>query len=283
MANPTWLADVLRKSGLRVWEDPGWKGRGHGTMGLIVGVLCHHTAGGGSNDWRVVRDGRAGLAGPLAQMTLERDGLIRVLAAGVSWHAGNGSHPNLPGASNYNLLGIEGVSTGRWGDWTAAQMDVYPKMVAAILRHCELPVTRAVGHKEWAPRRKIDPSFDMNAFRHNVARFLRAPEQPASGGIESMAFNDSYTDWAGNRQTVQAWMDHVDKRLYEIHRETPTLVESARTWLFGKAGVRHAGHGAVTVAEMYATLSKVSERLGTIEAKLDVLEEQHGDAAAPLA
>lgn len=269
MANPTWLADVLRRSGLRVWEDPGWKWRGHGTMRDIVGVLCHHTAGGGSNDWRIVRDGRSGLAGPLAQMTLERDGLIRVLAAGVSWHAGSGSHPNLPGASNYNLLGIEGVSTGRWGDWTAAQVDVYPKMVAAILRHLNLPVTRCVAHKEWAPRRKIDPSFDMNAFRHNVARYLRAPEQPVSGGIESMAFTDSYVDWAGNRQTVASWMNLQDKRAYEAEKRHEHIV------------VR-INQTANAILQRW----KIEDaRYEELTARLEVLEAQHdeADSTPPLA
>lgn len=35
----------------------------------------------------------------------------------------------------------------------------------------------------------------------------------APGGIETMAFNDTYTDWDGNKQSVQAWMDTVDHRV----------------------------------------------------------------------
>lgn len=269
MANVTWLADVLRRSGLKVWEDPGWKRRGHATMRPIVGVLCHHTAGGGSNDWRVVRDGRPGLRGPLAQMTLERDGTIRVLAAGVSWHAGSGYHANLPGGSNYNLLGIEGVSSGRWGDWTSAQMNVYPRMVAAILRYCELPVTRAVGHKEWAPSRKIDPSFDMNTLRHNVARYIRPPDVPASpGGIESMAFGDSFIDWAGNRQTVQSWMNLQDKRAYEGERRHEHIVKRIDQ----------------TAGAILQRWQMEDARYEELTARLDLLEAQHkADDADPKA
>ena len=33
-----------------------------------------------------------------------------------------------------------------------------------------------------------------------------------------MAFGDKYRDWAGNEQTVQSWMDHIDQRLLELWR-----------------------------------------------------------------
>lgn len=81
---------------------------------------------------------------------------------------------------------------------------------------------------------------------------------------DDMQFSDRFTDWAGNSQTFQSWMDNVDRRLYELSSDQPTVLESARTWLFGKAGVRNAGHGALTVAQMY-------ERLESVEGKLDRL------------
>lgn len=36
------------------------------------------------------------------------------------------------------------------------------------------------------------------------------------GGIESMALDTSFKDWAGNNQTVQSWMNHVDERLSKL-------------------------------------------------------------------
>lgn len=188
------LADVLRRGGITVWESPGWKTRGHGAMRSVQGILCHHTAGGGSSDWLTVQNGRPGLDGPLAQMTLERDGTVRVLAAGQSWHAGTGSHPSLPGASNATLIGIEGVSPGTGSSpWTPVQVATYPRVCAALCRGYNLPASKVLGHFEWAtPRgRKIDPwsptggrPWDMDQFRADVARLI-------SGTPEEDMFDDN--------------------------------------------------------------------------------------------
>lgn len=169
------LADALREHGIGVWESPGWKNRGHGEMGQIAGVLIHHTAGGGVNDWKTVQNGRPGLDGPLAHMTYEKDGGVRVLAAGQCWHAGTGTHPRI-GTNNGNvrMLGIEGVSDGT--SWSPRQKpDGYPRLAAALALHYGFPVECIIGHKEWAtPRgRKSDPSpWDMNEFRAKAREFM---------------------------------------------------------------------------------------------------------------
>ena len=41
----TWLPEVLRGAGLKVAEQPGWTSRGHGEMGRVRGIICHHTVG----------------------------------------------------------------------------------------------------------------------------------------------------------------------------------------------------------------------------------------------
>jgi len=199
MAYLTWLADALRAGGCNVIEQAGWKSRGHGSMGDVRGVLCHHTGGGGSNDWSVVQNGRAGLAGPLAHLTLERNGTFRVIAAGQCWHAGTGGP--LMGAprnaGNTYLIGIEGVSNGT--TWTAEQRAAYPKGVAAILRHLRLGADRCAGHKEWAPGRKPDPgNWDMSQFRRTVAEHLGgvapSPGAPNGGGPRSLHRGDKGDD-----------------------------------------------------------------------------------------
>jgi GH25 family lysozyme M1 (1,4-beta-N-acetylmuramidase) len=43
---------------------------------------------------------------------------------------------------------------------------------------------------------------------------------------EDMEFGDQFTDWAGNRQTVESWMNHVDKRLAELHGMVMTPLQS---------------------------------------------------------
>ncbi|WP_052230376.1 N-acetylmuramoyl-L-alanine amidase [Streptomyces sp. CT34] len=188
MPNLTWLADVLRKDGLRVQEEDGWQGRGHGEMQDIRGVLLHHTAGPAQGNYPSlarVRDGDASLPGPLAQLGLARDGTWIVIAAGVAWHAGQGGPwLNVPkDNANPYLIGVEAESVGSRFDWTDAQLDAYPRGVAALLRYANLPAERAIGHKEWAPGRKVDPAFwpgDMDGFRDSVRKILggRQPAPP---------------------------------------------------------------------------------------------------------
>jgi hypothetical protein len=175
----TELADVLRAEGLPVREAAGWKTRGHGAMGDIYGVLLHHTAGPRTGNYpseSVVVHGRPDLDGPLANLGLARDGTWIVIAAGQAWHAGTGSTAWCPAnTGNTHLIGVEAESCGTRDDWTDAQRGSYPRGVAALLRHYRLPASRAIGHKEWAPGRKIDPAFwDMTGFRSDVARWLAA-------------------------------------------------------------------------------------------------------------
>lgn len=183
----TWLANVLRAAGLPVREVPGWEDAGHGAMGeVILGALCHHTAGAASGEGRlgdlripgypslgIVVTGRPGLDGPLANLGLARDGTWITVAAGQAWHAGSGSISWCPAnTGNTHLIGIEGESVGTRDDWTDAQRGSYPRGVAALLSHLGLPASRAIGHLEWAPTRKIDPAFwPMDQFRADVARW----------------------------------------------------------------------------------------------------------------
>lgn len=189
----TQLANVLRAAGLPVREIPGWQTRGHGAMGQVVGVLCHHTAGPAAGAYpseRVVVQGRTGLAGPLANLGLDRDGVWIAVAAGQAWHAGSGSAAFCPaGQGNSRLIGVEAESVGTRDDWTPRQRASYPRGVAALLRHLRLPASRAIGHKEWAPSRKIDPAFwGMASFRSDVARWLGvAPRSPAPAPAPSTA------------------------------------------------------------------------------------------------
>ncbi len=199
--DPIWLADVLRAEGLKVIEHAGWRGRGHGDFRDLRGVMCHHTAGGGPDDWRVVQNGRPGLPGPLAQLVLERDGTFRVIAVGVAWHAGAGSHPGWPtDNANWHVIGIEGVNNGVGQVWPAAQMDAYRRGCAAILRRIGRPASDCVGHKEWSSEGKIDPNFDMVSFRAEVARLIAGgPPVPVENEIDAEAV--VARAWIGARLT----------------------------------------------------------------------------------
>lgn len=195
----TWLADVLRKADLKVVEQPGWKTRGRSEMGTVRGVLCHHTAGprkGNAPSLSVVQNGRGAFSangrhypavpGPLAQLVLGRDGTFFVIAAGRANHAGAGSWQGIT-TGGHSFIGIEAENVGDGTDpWPTVQTDAYAHGVAALLVRIDAPPIMCAGHKEYAlPRgRKVDPTFDMPAFRDRVAHIMGLPtnanhDQPA--------------------------------------------------------------------------------------------------------
>lgn len=179
-----WLPTVLKNAGLKVAVEPGWETRGHGDVGTIKGIICHHTAGpktGNMPSLRTVRDGRPGLSGPLAQLCLGRDGTFYVIAAGKCFHAGAGQWKGIT-TGNTSFIGIEAENTGIIKPsepkydlpWPVIQMDAYHRGVAAILTHIGQDESMCCGHKEYRLPHgfKTDPSFDMVQFRKDVAAIM---------------------------------------------------------------------------------------------------------------
>jgi hypothetical protein len=190
----TWLPDVLEGAGLKVAEQPGWRTRGHGDMGTVKGVICHHTAGpksGNMPSLGIVTNGRPDLAGPLAQLCLGRDGTYFIIAAGRASHAGAGSWQGVT-TGNSSFIGIEAENTGLADDnpWPDVQMDAYKRGVAAILKRIGAQPIMAAGHLEYAlpVGRKSDPSFsvgnrdqriaEMDKFRTDVAAIMGGTVAP---------------------------------------------------------------------------------------------------------
>lgn len=226
------LATIARETGAKVVEVPGWTRRGHGGLGNYVGaVVAHHTAGPepertSSNypSLRVVRDGRAGLPGPLSQYGIGFDGTIYVIAAGLAYHAGSGGWRGCRG--NSQAIGIEAEDGGD-GDWLPAQLDVYPRLCAVICQFLGVDAGAVCAHREWAGPRKIDPAgIHMPGFRQTVAGYLAAPHTirlggsapaAAPGGIESMALDTQWMDSYGNRQTVESFMSDIQRKVNDVH------------------------------------------------------------------
>jgi len=171
-----WLPGVLRAAGLKVVEYPGWRDRGRGPLNPKF-IICHHTASnkksGNAPSLKLVAEGRHDLAGPLSQLVLARDGTWHVTAAGKSNHAGAGFWKGVS-SGNAWAIGIEAENDGIGEPWPEAQLDSYARGVAAILKKLDKDESWCCGHKEYAlPKgRKIDPSFDMDAFRARVAKHL---------------------------------------------------------------------------------------------------------------
>lgn len=189
------LADVLRRAGLRVIEEPGWKTRGHGPMTSVTSITLHHTAGpatGEAPSLGVVRDGRTGLPGPLAQLVLGRSGTWYVVAAGLAYHAGVTFYA---WQGNAYAIGIEAEATGT-SPWPAEQYASFVRGARALADRYGVPYDRVMGHKEVAyPQgRKVDPNFDCAAFR----AALNAPQE------EDMSWTEIVTNMNGDKvQAIQ--------------------------------------------------------------------------------
>jgi hypothetical protein len=159
-----------------VHEQPGWQTRGHGDVGKIQGVLCHHTAECRDADnepaLKVITFGRPDLEGPLANLGLGQKGEYWVVAAGLAYHAGKGLYKGVSG--NAHLIGIEAENDGIHEAWPEVQMDAYARGCAAIAKYCGFGSDMIAGHKEYAlPKgRKSDPDFDMAEFRKRVEGFM---------------------------------------------------------------------------------------------------------------
>lgn len=173
----TQLATVARRTGYPVVEVPGWKTRGRpGGMNGVRTITTHHTANGGAKgnypSLRVVRDGRKGLPGPLAQYGIGVDGTIYVIAAGKCNHAGASRRIDY---TNPWAIGIEAEAEGVPGDkedWPPKQMDSFARLCRALVDEFDgVGVADVRAHRETCSPsgRKSDPVFSMARFRDRVA------------------------------------------------------------------------------------------------------------------
>jgi hypothetical protein len=190
--DPLWLADVLgaQQPKLKVRELESWQQYGHGDYRDLWGVMVHHT-GNARETAESIRRGRPDLPGPLSNLHIAPDGTVTVVAAGVCWHAGQGSYPGIPtNMANFHLIGIECAwpmdttltpATQTRERWPDAQIIAMRDSVAAILTRLGFSAERVIGHKEWAgaAQGKWDPgNLDMRWFRGEVAKAMRGEFKP---------------------------------------------------------------------------------------------------------
>lgn len=169
----------LRKWGLKTSGQKNWKSRGRPYNLYPRGILVHHDASStSSGNWgalNIVRDGRAGLPGPLSQFVLGRDGQVMVVAAGYANHAGyGGPKAGVPkDQGNTYLIGIEAANNGIGEKWSNKQLNAYYRLCAALMDWLGIKdVNKVIGHKEWTSR-KIDPAgINMDHFRKQVQKAL---------------------------------------------------------------------------------------------------------------
>lgn len=172
----TWLADVLRASGVQVKEIDGWKTRGHygGFTGLRA-VVWHHDASAVGDSPGVPSYMLGNWDTAAAQLWVDRAGVWHILAAGPAYHAGKvlAGKPD-----NHTSLGVEtDHTTGE--EWPVALLTSLRIGTAAILKHLgEDPSTGLEFHKTiCSPKgRKSDPDgLDLADERKRVASALAKP------------------------------------------------------------------------------------------------------------
>lgn len=218
----TSLAAWLRDAGLTVHEVPGWQGRSVDADGLtaVRTVVIHHTAGAATGDYpslAVVRDGRTGLKGPLAQLGVGRGGTVYVIAAGQANHAGVVLRSEY---GNPNSVGIEVESVGTGPVWPVAQVHATARAAAALCRRFVLPATAVLGHKEVCspPGRKVDPvgiPGGMPELRALVNQYIHNPDL---GGF-LMALSEQEQRDMFNRifgMLRQRWYATVEGKVTEV-------------------------------------------------------------------
>lgn len=190
MAFLTSLADVARSAGLTVREVSGWKTRAiytDDTIDPIKAVMWHHTATKASEvtsknnptlDYMV-----NGRGYPLCNLALAWDGSVDVVAAGAAGHAGTGSYNSIVDTDkgNWQTIGIEVEGTTGL-TWSTAQLEAAARLGKALSKAYGTSIAH-IGHLEYAPGRKIDPSGipgGMSALRAAINRgYWKTPDKEA--------------------------------------------------------------------------------------------------------
>ncbi|MFD4858480.1 peptidoglycan recognition protein family protein [Streptomyces atratus] len=187
---------AFKDAGCKVVEYKDWRthSRNHkGPWGPVHGVVIHHTVTTGTtNSVALCYNGHSTLPGPLCHTVGAKDGTLYMVGNGRANHAGLGDADvhnavvaealKLPVDNETNtdgnryFYGIELINLGNGKDpWPEAQVDAAARWAAALCRAHNWSARSVIGHKEWQPG-KIDPAFDMDAFRVRVQRILDEAE-----------------------------------------------------------------------------------------------------------
>lgn len=189
------LPDLLRAHGVTVREVDGWQSRRRPGEFTPIGITWHHTAG--LNALKIVTNGRTDLAGPLADIYLDKRGVAWVVSDGRCNHAGKVAgivvarcrNDKAPVGTAASLGLVDDTDGNRWfygvemenlGDgvdpWPEVQLDAAAGIGAALCHAHGWTANRNVGHLELT-RRKIDPrGFPMSSLRALVADRLGQEE-----------------------------------------------------------------------------------------------------------
>lgn len=222
-----WLADELRTAGLTVVEHAGWKTRMAGSTWTPRFGVVHATAAprtqSDETQVRIVRDGREGLPGPIANACVDRQGRWHVLAVGRCNTTLIGTAGPFQGLGNTYALGIEACNDNLSEPW--AQYGSYYRGWAAICRRLGWTASNLVGHKEHTPGHKTDPTFSMGQFRTDVARVLAGGDDVEATEILNFTYDDGST-LKNNIHNGYLWTRQIVAQLPALTAAVQTLAEA---------------------------------------------------------
>jgi hypothetical protein len=209
------IAKELRANGVKVEVVPGWKSRERPGTFVPKGKMNHHTASPSSSGPRpalgIVTNGRSDLPGPLANFLAPRNGGIVIVAAGRCNHGGIGGPFRFVGkdAANATCLSVEIENNGVGEKYPPEQMRDVEILNAVLLKRLDRGHWYSIGHKEYTSR-KIDPSFDMEAFRKRVRRTIQ------NLGRKTFIVTATKTREIVGRAKARAWATRMRSRGFEV-------------------------------------------------------------------
>lgn len=268
-----WLADVLRAAGLAVVEVPGWRGHGSGTW-QPTGGIWHATADGAAQNpvsdakddaaaISIIRNGRPGLPGPIANAYVNRAGVWYLIADGKCNTAYAGTAGPLHGLGNFHLLGIEFENDNRGEPWPGVQYASALTGWSAICRKLGWQAGRIAGHKEHDPRRKSDPlGIDMNTARADLAAAISG--RTISMGVGAEVWDDMNGQYAIWRVAAIAELEATYTGGPQKGKPVPlvALLTGMRDALAASAGREAAS--AVREQDMHTALKETLALLRTL-------------------
>lgn len=176
----TELANWCRAAGLVTHEVDGWQHRARSSGGYDGDrpwvVMWHHTASATSPENDVSYMCFGSPDAPVANLLLDRDGGVWVMAGGATNTNGKGGPYNVSrgqvpkDSMNTYAVSIEAANNGVGEWWPQVQIDAYFVLSLMLAERLGLAPSDACEHQVWAPDRKIDPA---------VADAVQGPWQPA--------------------------------------------------------------------------------------------------------
>ncbi|MEU8706037.1 N-acetylmuramoyl-L-alanine amidase [Streptomyces sp. NPDC048565] len=216
---------ALKAEGVTVVEVGNWRTHnraGHGAWGPVHGVMIHHTVTKGTaNTVKIVRDGYAGLPGPLCHGMIAKDGRVHLVGYGRANHAGLGDDDVLAAViaerrlptdneantdGNARFYGFECENLGDGKDpWPDVQVEAMVRASAALVRAHgwgKQGTTSVIGHLEWQPG-KVDPKgVSMGGLRRRVAERLEHAaswSRPTTTAVYTVAQGDTLWSIAADK------------------------------------------------------------------------------------